>query len=154
MMVTVQEVLQLAIEMDMVHLAHRIFWAIGNGKVGVGEDSKRLEAIDYDDETITEMVAQNKLSIGKIKLYVAQTTKPDLFAFYYSENVLEAHAVHQEMFRDSPKRWMNASHLMQKLFQFDERNTADILYFHRKKVVAYPYYMGLASAGEQVLARI
>ena len=100
-MVSVQEVLQLAIEMDMIHLAHRIFWAIDNGKVKVEEDSKRLEAIDYDDETISEMVAQNKLNIGKIKLYVAQTTKPDLFAFYYSENVLEAHALHQEMFRET-----------------------------------------------------
>lgn len=154
MRVTVQEVLQLAIEMDMVHLAHRIFWAIGIGKVGVEEDLERLEAIDYDDETITEMVAQNKLSIGKIKLYVAQTTKPDLFAFYYSENVLDAHALHQEMFRESPKRLMNASYLMHKLFQFDERSAADILYFHRKKVVSYPYYLGLARAGEQVLARM
>ena len=27
-MVSVQEVFQLAIEMDMMHLAHRIFWAI------------------------------------------------------------------------------------------------------------------------------
>ncbi len=150
-MVSVQEVLQLAIEMDMVHLAHRIFWAIVNGKVEVDEDSKLLDIIDYDDEAIAEMVAQNKLNIGKVKLYVAQTSKPDLFAFYYSENVLEAHALHQEMFRETPKRLTNGSHLMQKLFHFDERRTADILYFHRKQVVAYPYYLGHARAGERVL---
>ena len=150
-MVSVQEVFQLAIEMDMVHLAHRIFWAIDNGKVGVDEDSKLLDAIDYDDEAIAKMVAQNKLNIGKIKLYVVETTKPDLFAFYYSENVLEAHALHQELFRETPKRLTNASHLMQKLFHFDETMTADILYFHRKKVVAYPYYLGHARAGERVL---
>lgn len=150
-MVSVQEVLQLAIEMDMVHLAHRTFWAIVNGKVSVEDDSEQLEAIDYDDETISEMVAQNKLTIGKVKLYVAQTTKPEIFAFYYSENVLEAHALHQEMFQETPKRLMNASHLMQKLFHFDERSAADILYFHRKKVVAYPYYLGHACAGERVL---
>ena len=76
-MVSVQEVLQLAIEMDMIHLAHRIFWAIANGKVQMDEDSERLDAIDYDDEAISKMVAENKLSIGKIKLYVVETTKPD-----------------------------------------------------------------------------
>ena len=153
-MVSVQEVLQLAIEMDMIHLAHRTFWAIGNEKVKVEDDSKRLEVIDYDDETISTMVAQNKLQIGKIKLYVAQTTKPDLFAFYYSDNVLDVHAFHQEMFRESPKRLMNASHLMPNLFHFDEMRTTDILYFHRNKVVAYPYYLGHARAGERVLARM
>lgn len=150
-MVSVQEVFQLAIEIDMIHLAHRIFWAIGNGKVGGAEDSKRLEAIDYDDETILEMIAQNKLNIGKVKLYVAQTTKPDLFAFYYSENVLDAHALHQEMFQETPKRLTNAPHLMQKLFHFDEKGSGDVLYFHRNKVVAYPYYLGHAWAGERVL---
>ena len=153
-MVSVQEVLQLAIEMDMVHLAHRTFWAIDNGKVRVEEDSKRLDAIDYDDETISEMVAQNTLNIGKIKLYVAQTTKPNLFAFYYSENVLDAHALHKEMFQETPKRLVNGSHLMPKLFHFDETSAANILYFHRSKVVAYPYYLGHARAGERVFTRM
>lgn len=152
--VSVQEILQLAIETDMTHLAHRIFWAINHGKVSVEEDSKRLETIDYDDEAISKMVAQNTLNIGKIKLYVVQTTTPDLFAFYYSENVLEAHALHQEMFQEAPKRLTNASHLMSKLFHFDEMHTFDILYFHRKKVVAYPYYLGHAWAGERVLGRM
>ena len=77
--VTVQEVLDLAIEMDMVHLAHRIFWAITKGKVQINDDSKRLDAIDYDDEAISTMTAENRLSIGKIKLYVAEMKKSDRF---------------------------------------------------------------------------
>ena len=153
-MVSVQEVFQLAIEMDMVHLAHRIFWAIAKGKVKVDEDSKRLDAIDYDEEAISKMVARNQLSLGKIKLYVAETTMPGRFAFYYSENVLDAHALHQDMFRETPKRLTNASHLMPKLFHFDETDAANIVYFHRNKVVAYPYYLGHAKAGERVLARM
>lgn len=153
-MVTVQEVFQLAIEMDMIHMAHRIFWAIANGKVNAEEDSERLDAIDYDDEAISEMVVGNQLLIGKIKLYVAETRVPDRFAFYYSEDVLEAHALHQEMFRETPKRLTSAPHLMQKLFDFDETSVADILYFHRKKVVAYPYYLGHAKVGERVLERV
>ena len=59
----------------------------------VEEDSERLDAIDYDVEAIAKMVARNQLSIGKIKLYVAEITRPDRFAFYYSKNVLEAHAL-------------------------------------------------------------
>ena len=153
-MVSVLEVFQLAIEMDMMHLAHRIFWAIAEGKVKVEEDSERLDTIDYDDEAISKMVARNQLSIGKIKLYVAETTMPDQFAFYYSENVLDAHALHQDMFRETPKRLTNASHLMPKLFHFDEVDAAKILYFHRNKVIAYPYYLGHARAGERVLVRM
>ncbi|WP_338653404.1 hypothetical protein V6B14_17450 [Sporosarcina psychrophila] len=118
------------------------------------EDSELLDAIDYDDEAISKMVARNQLSIGKIKLYVIETREPELFAFYYSENVLEAHALHQDVFRETPKRLTNAAHLMPKLFHFDEMDAANILYFHRNKVVAYPNYLGLARAGERVLARM
>jgi len=94
------------------------------------------------------------LRIGKIKLYIAETTTPGQFAFYYSENVLEAHALHQNLFRETPKRLTNASHLMHKLFHFNETDAANILYFHRNKVVSYPYYLGHARAGERVLVRM
>lgn len=153
-MVTVNEVLQLAIETDMVHLAHRVFWAVANGKVQVDEDSLQLDAIDYDDEEISVMITQNTLAIGRVKLYVIETRTPDVFAFYYSENVLAANALHFEMFKETPKRLTNADHLMKKLFHFDETSTADILYFHRNKAVAYPYYIGHAWAGERRLERV
>ena len=58
------------------------------------------------------------------------------------------------MFRETPKRLTNTSHLMQKLFDFDETSAADILYFHRNKVVAYRNYLGHARAGDRVLARM
>ncbi|KXH86953.1 hypothetical protein [Sporosarcina sp. HYO08] len=151
--VFVKEVLQFAIETDMIQLAHRIFWAVVNGKVQLDDDAEQLEVIDYDVEAISAMVEENKLQIGKIKLYVAEMKEPDLFSFYYSENILEAHALHQDLFRETPKRLTNASHLMKKLFHFDETSAADILYFHRTKVVAYPYYLGYARAGERVLRR-
>ena len=65
-MVSIQEVFQLSIEMDMVHLAHRIFRAIAEGIVKVGKNSERLDAVDYDDEAISKMVVRNQLIIGKI----------------------------------------------------------------------------------------
>ena len=42
-MITVQEILHLAIETDMQDLAHRVFWAISEGKAKAGEDSKILD---------------------------------------------------------------------------------------------------------------
>lgn len=146
--------INIATVQDLFQLAHRTFWAIAEGEVKVEEDSELLDAIDYDDEAISKMVARNQLSIGKIKLYVIETREPELFAFYYSANVLEAHALHQDMFRETPKRMTNAFHLMPKLFHFDEMDAANILYFHRNKVVAYPNHLGHARAGERVLARM
>ena len=152
-MVTVQEVLRLAIETDMRGLAHRVFWAIAEDKVRADEDSKNLEYVDYDEEAITKMIEQNVLNIGKVKLFVITTKKPGIFAFYYSENVLEANALHQKIFKESPKRLTHAPHLLGKVFQLNEKNDPEILYFHREKVVSYPYYLGVARAGERVLNR-
>lgn len=153
-MVTVQDIFHLSIEMDLPDLAHRVFWAISENKVKAHEDSKILNDIDYDDESITSMVRLNMLDIGKIKLFVVETTAPDIFAFYYSENILEAHALHQELFREIPNRLTKASHLLGKAFHFDETNDTEILYFHRNKVVAYPYYLGHARARGNFLYRM
>ena len=115
------------------------------------EDAKVLKNIDYDNEAITKMIEQNVLNIGKIKLFVVETTEREVSAFYYSENVLEANALHEELFSERPKRLVNGSHLLGKLFDFDERRGAEILYFHRTKVVTFPYYLGHARAGENYL---
>ena len=152
-MITVQEILYLAIETDMEDLSHRVFWAISEGKVKTGEDSKILDNIDYDSEAIAKMIEQNVLNIGKVKLLVAETTEPEVFAFYYCENVLEAYALHQELFRERPKRLLNAPNLLGKIFQLDGKKGEEILYFHRSKVVAFPYYLGHARAGEYLLHR-
>ena len=151
--VTVKEVLALAIETDMIHLAHRVFWAVATGKVLVDADSKQLDAIDYDEAAISGMIAENTLAIGKVKLYVVETRTAGVFAFYYSENVVSANALHQEMFRETPQRVTNADHLLKTLFYFDEASVAEILYFNRNQVVAYPCYVGHARAGERVLER-
>ena len=148
--VTVKEVLALAIETDMIHLAHRVFWAVATGKVQVDADSKQLDAIDYDEAAISEMIAENQLGLGKLNFMSLKRGRQIVFAFYYSENVLDANALHQEMFRETPQRLTNADHLLKTLFYFDETSAADILYFHRNQVVAYPCYVGHARAGERV----
>ncbi len=149
-MVTVKEILQFAIETDMTQLAHRTFWAIQNQKVESTANSDILHVVEYDEEAIAEMIAQNWLSIGEVKLYVAETRNPGVFAFYYGKDLMEVHMLHQDQFRETPKRWVNGNHLMGQIFHFIETGTMDILYFHRTKVVAYPYYIGHAMAGERV----
>ncbi|MFD1929245.1 hypothetical protein ACFSFY_14475 [Sporosarcina siberiensis] len=153
-MITVGEILQLAIETDMHGLAHRVFWAISECIVSAEENSEILDNLDYDGEAIARMIAQNVLNIGKVKLFVVETTKPEEFAFYYSENVLETHALHQELFRESAKRLTNAPNLLGRVFEWDEQYNAEVLYFHRKQVVAFPYYLGHARAGERFLYKM
>lgn len=153
-MATVKEVLDLAIEVELIGLAHRVFWAISKGLVTLNDPSERLDTIDYDEKVIEDIVERNFLQIGKIKLYIIETHHPDIYAFYYCENALEAHSLHQEMFREVPKRLTNGSHLMTKIFHFNERGASQILYFQRKQVVSYPYYLGHARAGERWLYRV
>ncbi len=150
-MASVQEVLQLSIEVDMSELAHRIFWAISTDQVKVDEDSSSLNKITYDDIAITNMIKQNILKIGKIKLFVVETTNTNLYAFYYSENVLEVSSLHQELFRETPIKITSAAHLLGNTFHFDMTKNWDILYFHRNQVVAYPYYLGHVKAKHNLL---
>lgn len=152
-MVTVQEVLGLAIETDMRGLAHRIFWAITEGKVKTEEDARVLDTLEYDEDAVAKMIERNMLNIGKVKLFVATTKKRGGYAFYYSENGLEATALHQQIFKESPERLTYAPQLLGKLFEVNEHVGEEILYFHRGKVVAYPYYLGYARAGERLLNR-
>ena len=150
-MITVQDVLNLAIETDMNYLAHRIFWAVTVGEVNTGECSSVLDHVEYDEEAINKMIDTNLLDIGKVKLFVASPKHPEIFMFYFSENVLEAHALHQKLFNETPKRLIQASHLLGKVFEMEGMKESEVLYFHRRKIVEFPYYLGFARAGERLL---
>ena len=60
------------------------------------------------------MIEQNVLNIGKVKLFVADTTGTRSIRFLLLENVLDAYALHQELFRERPKRLRNAPNLLGK----------------------------------------
>lgn len=151
-MASVQEVFDLALEMDMISLSHRVFWAISKGFITVSCPSEKLDSVIYDEQAISEMIQSNLLSIGKIKLLVIETHHQNTFAFYYAENSLDAFGLHQELFHEKPKKVTLANHLMTKIFQFEDR--AEILYENRKNMVAYPYYLGHARGGEHKLFKL
>lgn len=148
-MPTVQEVFDLTLETDMINLAHRIFWAISKGHVTTNCTSTKLDSIEYDEQEIAQMIQSNLLSIGKIKLFVVQTRSSN-FAFYYAESSLEAYAHHQQLFKEKPKKITLANHLLTKMFGFTQNGKHSILYDHRKTIIAYPYYLGHAQAGEHL----
>lgn len=153
-MATVQEVFRLTTDLDLKWLGHRVFWALKEGKVQAEDNVERLNEIDYDDVAIEALIAQNKLEIGKIKLYVAETATPELFAFYFAENVLEVSMLHQALFREKPIRIVDGEDLTGKAFEFQDEREAEILFMYRSKISAFPCYLGHAWAGERVFYRM
>lgn len=150
-MVTVKEVFDLAVEMDLYKLAHRVYWAITQAKVTLTDCSKKLEQIEYDESAIEKMVETNLLGIGKVKLFVIQTGNPKWYAFYLSESGLEANSMHIEKFREQPKNITRSDRLMVPLMSFVDKGTEMSIYEYRKKVVEFPAYVGHAESGEHVL---
>lgn len=152
--VTVQEVFDYAIESDMLNMAHHIFWALSKGHVTAQCAAEKLQSVEYNEQEISSMIQSNLLSIGKIKLFVIQTQQANSYAFYYAENSLAVYSMHQQLFREKPKKVTNANHLLQEIFEFVDTGTSAMLYEHRRKIVEYPYYLGHAYAGERVLQRL
>lgn len=153
-MITVKDVLSLAIETDMQLFAHHIFWAISTHQIAPNDDSNKLLTLNHDAENVRKMSTANPLEIGKVKLYAVETRQPNYFAFYYSENILEVDQLHRKLFRETPKRLTNASRLLREVFHFADGRDASLLYFHRSQVVEFPYYLGHIWGGEAVLERL
>ena len=151
MIVTVQEVFDLALELDLKKIAHRVFWAISQGLVTTTCDSNKLHELNYDEEQIEEMIDKNLLQIGLIQLYVAQTSH-NMFAFYYAKENVEAYSLHIELFRQKPKSFKNANRLLSQRFYFLETDKSEVLFTHRGRVVDFPYYLGVAKPGEYILS--
>lgn len=147
----VKDLLSMAVEIDSTWFAHRVYWAIKSGKVSSTDDADQLSTITYDDQQIDKLLQENVLQIGHIKLYVAETKAPGVYAFYYGRNIVEVQALHQKLFQERPKKWKQAKHLLIKSFHFYETKQDEILYFHRTKAASHPYYLGHINAGEEVL---
>lgn len=150
-MVNVREVLDLAVEIDAKWLAHHIYWAIKAGKVGSTDEASKLSEITYDEEAVEKLLQQNALHIEHVKLYIAETKAPGVYAFYYGRNVVEAQCLHQALFQETPTKWKQAKHLLIKSFHFYETKQHETFYFHRAKAASHPYYLGHINAGEEVL---
>lgn len=153
-MESVKDVFDLAIELDLYKLAHRVYWAIAQGNVSLTDSSRNLEQIEYDEGEIQEMVERNTLGIGIVQLFVIQTRTPNWFAFYLSKSGLEAHSMHVKIFREKPVNIVKAERLMIPLMTFAESNTEMSIYEYRKKLIEIPAYLGHAESGRHVLYKL
>lgn len=152
-MITVEELFNYAVDTDMSLTAHSIFWAITNNKIRVEEDSEKLKEIDFDQEAIQQAIKNNILGIGAIKLFVVESKQPNLYAFYLGKDETDAHRMHSERFRETAVKVTHADRLMPNTLTFAETGNEESLYEYRKKVAAFPIYVGHVEAGKRLIHR-
>ncbi|BAQ11129.1 diadenosine tetraphosphate (ap4a) hydrolase and other hit family hydrolases [Bacillus sp. OxB-1] len=153
MTVTVREVFDLAMETDMIRLAHSIYWAFRERLVELQDDSEMLLGIDYDDPTIDRMTERNALGIGRIQLFVLETASVGWYSFILAENSFEAFHLHMDLFNEEPKNVTKAGRLMIPEMLLADTGEEVSLYEYRKSVKAFPAYVGHAKARQRVLYR-
>ncbi|MEV9641736.1 hypothetical protein ABZ756_13625 [Mammaliicoccus sciuri] len=153
-MITVKDIFDYAVELDLSRLAHSVYWAISNKLVQPNDGSEKLKMLQYEDEVINQLIESNMLGIGRIKLFVIETQRKDWFAFHLAENALDANRLHSNLFRDQGGRITRADRLMIPIMAFAETGKEKNLYELKKSIVQYPAYVGHAKANEHVLYRM
>ena len=149
-MITVKDMLDYALEIDLSHLAHSIYWALMNEQIQLHDDSEDLKGIEFNETEVQQMMEQNVLDIGKVKLFVMDT-KDNWYAFYLAEHSLDAYRLHETLFREQQRKITRADRLMINLMTFAATGAEESLYDHKKDVLTYPAYVGHAKAGERTL---
>lgn len=152
-MITVQEMFDYALEMDLSHLAHSIYWALLTERITFLDDSEKLKGIEFDEVEIKRLMEKNDLNIGKVKLFVMDGPE-DWYVFYLAEHSLDAYRLHEELFRERQRKITRADRLMTRYMTFVETSTEECLYEHKKEIITYPTYVGHAKAGERTLYRM
>lgn len=149
-MITVKELFDGAVECDLKLVAHTIFWALSENVISLEDNADKLQEITLNKQAIQRIADQNILGIERIKLFVVQTNNPNLFAFYFAEDVLSASGLHLNLFGEQGTKISQGSRLMPNSMYFATPNVSMNFYEYRKKFVQYPAYLGHAVAGENV----
>lgn len=150
---TVKEVLDLAVECDMSGVAHHAWWAITQQGIKLQDDIEKLKSIPINHEAINQLVTNNALGIGRIKLFVIKAPGSDLYAFYLAEQSIDATMLHNDKF-GRVEKVTNATRLFPNKMLFADTGVEMTLFEYRKKMVQFPAYLGHARAKENVLYRL
>lgn len=153
-MISVQELMAYCIDREYNLMAHTCFWAISTQGVSPEADSDLLKSMEFDQLAITELVKQNVLGLGQIKLFALQF-KNNIFAFYFAKTSFEAIGLHRYLFGGSPLKIVEAKPrvLNTKMFWPDTEQEMTMLEY-RKQLLDFPAYVGHARAGEHVLYKL
>ncbi|WP_431030034.1 hypothetical protein [Lysinibacillus sp. LZ02] len=152
MLITVKDLLDYSIDQEYSMMAHICYWAITTQNVQLEDDSKVIDQLAFGRQAITQLMQQNVLGLGQIKLYVITVNK-HLYAFYFARNGLEAASHHKRIFREQPQNISEAPRLMHKLMHLTSINKEIFLIDYRKQILQFPAYIGHARSGEYVLHR-
>lgn len=151
-LITVQEMLNHAVQYDHVILAHQVYWAITTQNIALTADSNCLKELEYDTDKIQQMAAENLLCIGRIKLYVVSSGK--MYAFYFAKDALEASMFHSKKFGEKVTQITEASRLLFKPMYLTDLDLETSLIEYRMSLVQFPAYLGHATAGKYILQRL
>lgn len=151
--VTVREMFDYAVSIDLSRLAHSIYWALSKQLVQANDNSEKLQAVNFPKEQINKLVESNLLGIGRIGLFVIETKESDWYAFHLAENALDATRLHRELFRESGGKVVRSDRLMIELMLTAD-GKEESLYERKKNIVQYPAYVGHARAGEHSLYKV
>lgn len=150
---TVKDMLDLAVECDMSMVAHHTYWAITQNAVTLQDSIDKLMSIQVDKQAVQSLIESNMLGIGRIKLFVVKTVEPNVYAFYFAKDALEARAMYESKFGEV-KGITNGARLMPNKMLFADTRLEMTLFEYRKRIVHFPAYLGHAKAQENVLYRL
>lgn len=152
-MITVQNLLEYSIEQEYSMLAHTIFWAISSQNINPNDDSSVLKNIEFDQVAITNLMQQNVLGLGNIKLFVITVAK-DIYAFYFAKTSFEALVHHSYLFAKKANQIVEAKRLMHTKMFWPDTDQEMKLIEYRKQLLDFPAYVGHARAGEHILYKL
>ena len=149
-MITVKELLEFSIENEFMMVAHATFWAVSNGIVSLADDSNKLKQSDIDRLAVEQMMQQNILGIGTVKLFVI-TCKNNWYAFYFAKTSLEAATLHTQLYGQRVEKIIEAQRLLHSTAHFVETGQEMFLIDYRKQAFVLPFYIGHSKAGELIM---
>ena len=151
--ISVKELLEYAIEGEHSVLAHTIYWSMTTQGIAMKDDSQKLLDLPFDRDNISQLVQQNLLGMGQIKLYVVKV-KADLFAFYFAHNALEASTHHSRLFYQKATCIVDAERSLYKYMYLVDIDKHMMLIDYRKELLQFPAYLGHAKANDHKLYRL
>lgn len=146
----INEYLEGAISLNMKLVAHTVYWALINQLVSGDDDVTKMFNIPLDEAEINRLTEQNVLGVEKIKLFVIQTQKKDLYAFYFAEDALTASQLHQSLFGEKTTSISNGKRLWLNTMHFVKQGYEMTFLDYRDHLIQFPAYIGHAYARQNV----
>lgn len=142
-MQTFNELLQDAVLYDVPELAHMIYYAVKTNKINLGDpvDDDFIDQFGEADRLIIrDMTKSDYLKMRIIKLYVIPLTG-NTFAFYLTKDTNNLEKLHAQIFKQKPKKIIDAYRLIDRTLYFPDANTYKSFRDISKETVDFPKFV-------------